>query len=365
MITPMAGRGLAGIAVAAVAAVLLAGAAGSTPASRGHVRVYLLYGEQLVRVTRPGGSPAAVVRQLLRGPTRAEARRGIRTYVPRGTPLRRMTVTDGLATVDVGRRFISRRTRTRPSLLARLSQLVGTVTGVHGATKVQLLIDGEPVSGVFPGVPTESPITFRFLQTPNVGVPVPPSPRLKPPDKHVKQIQQRLIKLGYLLPGAADGRLGPVTEEGILAFQKWEGLDRTGSLNARTESRLAVAAHPVPISLGGAEKRAEVLLGRQVALLIVGNRVVRTIAVSSGKPSTPTPPGNYRVYAKIRRWWSTPFREWLPWAVPFVGGIAFHEYLNVPGYAASHGCVRQAPAVARGTYAFAEVGMPVKVIASS
>ena len=40
--------------------------------------------------------------------------------------------------------------------------------------------------------------------------------------------------------------------------------------------------------------------------------------VSSGKPSTPTPPGNYRVYAKIPRWWSTPFREWLPWALPFV-----------------------------------------------
>jgi peptidoglycan hydrolase-like protein with peptidoglycan-binding domain len=276
-----------------------------------------------------------------------------------------VTVADGLATVDVGRRFISRRTRTRPSLLARLSQLVGTVTGVRGATKVQLLIDGKPVSGVFPGVPTESPITFRFLQTPNVPVPMPPPARLKPPDPHVKQIQLRLIKLGYLLPGAADGRLGPVTEEGILAFQKWEQLDRTGSLNTRTESRLAVAAHPVPISRGGAEKRAEVLLDRQLALLIVGNKVVRTIAVSTGKASTPTPAGNYRVYAKIRRWWSTPFREWLPWAVPFVGGIAFHEYLYVPSYAASHGCVRQEPVVARWTYAFAEVGMPVKVIASS
>jgi hypothetical protein len=56
----------------------------------------------------------------------------------------------------------------------------------------------------------------------------------------------------------------------------------------------------------------------------------RTIAVSTGKPSTPTPPGNYRVDAKIRRWWSTPFREWLPYALPFVGGIAFHEFLDVP-----------------------------------
>jgi lipoprotein-anchoring transpeptidase ErfK/SrfK len=37
----------------------------------------------------------------------------------------------------------------------------------------------------------------------------------------------------------------------------------------------------------------------------------------------------------------------------------------VPPFAASHGCVRQAFAVARWTYAFAFVGMPVKVVAKS
>jgi N-acetylmuramoyl-L-alanine amidase len=107
------------------------------------------------------------------------------------------------------------------------------------------------------------------------------------------------------------------------------------------------------------------LLDRQVALLIDDNKVVRTIAVSTGKASTPTPPGNYRVYAKIRRWWSTPFREWLPWALPFVGGVAFHELQDVPAYPASHACVRQSLTVARWTYNFASVGMPVKVIAMS
>jgi N-acetylmuramoyl-L-alanine amidase len=126
-----------------------------------------------------------------------------------------------------------------------------------------------------------------------------------------------------------------------------------------------MASGPTPISRGRNGKRAEILLDRQVALLIEDNRVIRTIAVSTGKPSTPTPPGDYRVYAKIRRWWSTPFREWLPWAVTFVGGIAFHEFADVPTYPASHGCVRQAVPVARWTYDFAEVGMPVKVIATS
>src|SRR5262249_54948980 len=125
------------------------------------------------------------------------------------------------------------------------------------------------------------------------------------------------------------------------------------------------AWHPASLTRGGAGRRAEILLARQVALLIENDRVVRTIAVSTGKPSTPTPPGNYRVYAKIPRWWSTPFREWLPWALPFVGGIAFHEFPVVPAYPASHGCVRQLYTVSRWTYAFAYVGMPVKVMASS
>jgi hypothetical protein len=64
--------------------------------------------------------------------------------------------------------------------------------------------------------------------------------------------------------------------------------------------------------------------------------------------------------SKIQRWWSTPFREWLPWALPFVGGIAFHELQDVPAYPASHGCVRQSFTVARWTYDFATIGMPVK-----
>jgi lipoprotein-anchoring transpeptidase ErfK/SrfK len=133
-------------------------------------------------------------------------------------------------------------------------------------------------------------------------------------------------------------------------------------LDTRTKAQLPTASHPASVTHTGTPRRIEVLLDRQVALLIKNDEVVSAIAVSTGKPSTPTPPGHYRVYAKIPRWWSTPFREWLPWAVPFVGGIAFHQYLNVPPYAASHGCVRQLPVVARMTYDFAEVGMTVDVI---
>ncbi len=327
------------------------------------VPVYFVQGEQLVRVMRQGGTPEAAVRQLVAGPTAREVRRGFRTYVPAGTKVHRVTVANGLATVDLGARFAAG--RDRYSLLGRFSQVVRTLTGLQGTRRVQLLIDGSTVSGVFPGVPTATPITFRYLRTPNIPVPKPPEERLPAPDRHTKLLQQHLIVLGYLIKGDADGRFGPATQNAILAFQKWERLDRTGARDARTEARLATASRPAPLVRRGPGKRAEILLDRQVALLIRNDQVVRAIAVSTGKPSTPTPPGSYRVYAKIPRWWSTPFREWLPWALPFVGGIAFHEFAVVPPFAASHGCVRQAFAVARWTYAFAYVGMPVKVVSKS
>lgn len=354
-------RGLIGLL--SLAALLAAGGAGASSAAQPRVSVYFLQGEQLAKVSRRGSTPVDAVRSLIAGPTRAEVARGFRTYLPAGTRVHSVTVTGGIATVDLNERFAAG--KDTASLLARLAQLVRTLKGPQGATKVRLLMDGAAAAARFPGVSTGGPISFRDLQTPNVPVPKPPQPRLPSPDPAVRALQQRLIELGYLLSGDDDGRFGPATQNAVLAFQKWERLGRTGLLDAQTKARLVTAQHPLPVIRGVAGKRAEILLDRQVALLINDNNVVRTIAVSSGKPSTPTPPGMYRVYAKIPRWWSTPFREWLPWALPFDGGIAFHEFQEVPTFPASHGCVRQAVSVARWTYNFAIVGMPVRVISKS
>ena len=148
--------------------------------------------------------------------------------------------------MDLNERFASG--RDAGSLLARLSQLVRTLTGVQGARKVQLLLSGKVAAARFPGVSTGAPISFRDLQTPNVPVPKPPQPRLPAPDPAVKVLQQRLIELGYLIPGDDDGRFGPGTQNAVLAFQKWERLRRTGLLDATTKARLAAAKHPVPLS---------------------------------------------------------------------------------------------------------------------
>ena len=106
------------------------------------------------------------------------------------------------------------------------------------------------------------PLTMRYLETPNVPLPKPPTEKRRPPDPDVRNVQARLIELGYLLKGDDDGRAGPTTSEGILASQKYERLTRTGVLNGATREALVSATRPVALTHGGAGKRAEILLGR-------------------------------------------------------------------------------------------------------
>ena len=107
------------------------------------------------------------------------------------------------------------------------------------------------------------------------------------------------------------------------------------------------------------------LLDRQLALLVEGRRVLQTVTVSTGAPGTETPPGSFSIFRKEEQSWSVPFQVWLPWASYFVGGIAFHEYPDVPPYPASHGCVRVPRYDAQFLYSFAPLGTPVRVLATS
>lgn len=353
----------AGAAVVLATVVLLAAGPFGHAAAGPTVKVWFLQGEQVIAVDRAGATAEDAIRAVLAGPTPAEVRRGLRTYIPAGTPLRSVTVANGVATVDLGIRFVQG--RDAQSLLARLSQVVHTATGPEGATKVRLLVKGGTPLGMFPGASVAGPITVEYLETPNVPTPKPPTPSPVPVVAGVRAAQERLTELGYLLPRDVDGKPGPATQVAVLAFQKWEGLERDGEIGPQTLRRLATASRPTSVTQGPGGRRTEVLLDRQLTLAIEDNRVVRALHISSGAPATPTPPGTYKVYAKIARWWSVPFREWLLWALPFDGGIAFHEFAEVPPYAASHGCVRQSYTTAKWLYDFGSVGMPVRVIASS
>jgi len=178
----------------------------------------------------------------------------------------------------------------------------------------------------------------------------------------VQALNERLSELGYLPAAAAGSTFGDATFHGVVAFQKWEGLARDGIVGRATSGALDGATRPRPLTRGGAGRRIEVLFGRQVALLIRGDQVRRTIAVSTGAPGYRTPAGSFRVFRKEIRSWSYPYQVWLPYASYFHGGVAFHGYEPVPVYPASHGCVRVPMPFMRELYRFARMGARVRVI---
>ena len=83
-------------------------------------------------------------------------------------------------------------------------------------------------------------------------------------------------------------------------------------------------------------KHVEVDLSRQVLALMRGSRAERIYGVSSGKASTPTVLGRFRVYSKTI---GTNAKGMVD-ASYFIGGYAIHGYFEVPTFPASHGCVR-------------------------
>lgn len=136
--------------------------------------------------------------------------------------------------------------------------------------------------------------------------------------------------------------------------------------------------------------RIVVDLRRQVAQFYRGGHVIGVAAIASGKEGRNTPPGQYRITEKdpdhvsSKYGWiedsagnvvnddatpSTPVPPGcryvpapMPWFMRLTrDGVGMHEgYL--PGYPASHGCIRMDRGVVRKFYENAYVGMPVQVV---
>ncbi len=159
--------------------------------------------------------------------------------------------------------------------------------------------------------------------------------------------------MGYIAPENIDGIDGDATRFGLVAFQAWEGLDRDGTSGPTTIARLRTAEAPRPETTT-TRRRIEVYRDKGVALLLEGDRLSRVIHISSGAQGYTTPSGQFAVGRKELNSWSCKFTTWLPYASYFVGGIAFHQYPDVPAYPASHGCVRVPYTEAPMLYEFAQ-----------
>jgi peptidoglycan hydrolase-like protein with peptidoglycan-binding domain len=161
-------------------------------------------------------------------------------------------------------------------------------------------------------------------------------------------VQHRLEELGFR-PGSVDGHYGDATYAAVMAFQKHEGLDpdgHTGPITIAALQQGLLGAGP----RGGPTPRIEIDIARQIAFVVAADGTTKIINVSSGNGErythpeggtrvAETPRGNFTVRSRIDGVRVAPLGN-LYRPLYFKGGFAIHGSSNVPGYPASHGCVR-------------------------
>lgn len=117
-------------------------------------------------------------------------------------------------------------------------------------------------------------------------------------------------------------------------------------------------------------KRINVNLAKQELSYYLGDVRMGTYTVSTGKSSTPTPRGTFKIGNKSKRAWSKAFGLWMPYWMGMAGErFGFHELPEWPGgrkeganhlgRPVSHGCIRLGVGPAEKLYKWAEVGTTV------
>ena len=168
-------------------------------------------------------------------------------------------------------------------------------------------------------------------------------------------IQLRLEQLGFWT-GAHDGKYTFPTTQAVMAFQKYIGLKRTGKVDTTTAAYLKSIGER---SRGSSNTGTlvEVDKTKQLAFIVQDGKTVWTFNTSTGsgipyeavnkkdptkieKGDAITPNGLFRVNReRPDGWWDGDLGQ-IYRPKYFKGGIAIHGMTSVPGYPASHGCVR-------------------------
>jgi hypothetical protein len=163
----------------------------------------------------------------------------------------------------------------------------------------------------------------------------------------VADVQNRLVAMGYWLPGV-NGVFDANMQQAVWAFQKANGLPRSGSVDGPTQAAFRTASRPRPRSTSGS--MIEIDKARQI-LMVVSNGAVRYVFNTSTGSDNPytldgvrysahTPEGIFSVIREVDGpdhgplgvLWRPKYFTW--------SGIAVHGYTSVPPYPASHGCTR-------------------------
>lgn len=167
----------------------------------------------------------------------------------------------------------------------------------------------------------------------------------------VAVLQARLNELGFRTDDEP-GSFGEGTWSAVMAFQKFESLERTASMDAPTWSRLWAPTGLLPPPRPATGIEVEVDVERQVVIVLNAERPqqVTILNTSTGGEYTYynedgsedyawTPPGRYEGYRRYDGNEVAPLGT-LYRPIYYYRGWAVHGSPSVPAYPASHGCVR-------------------------
>ena len=153
----------------------------------------------------------------------------------------------------------------------------------------------------------------------------------------VSDLARQLAALHYAVPSFSP-TFGNDFQESVWAFQKVQGLERTGAVDAAFWSSSPTRGSRRPAT--GPANHIEVDKTRQVLYLVRNGKIALISPVATaGIAGYYTPEGRFAIYRKVTGWDHSPLGVlWNP--MYFVGGYAIHGGDPVPPYPASHGCVR-------------------------
>ena len=183
-----------------------------------------------------------------------------------------------------------------------------------------------------------------------------------------REAESILSNLGYWIT-KVDGTSDDSTRQGIIAFQKVNGLKRTGVLDDKVLQAMRSASRPLPKHTGSAH--IEIDISRQVIFLVDdAGQVTKVLSTSTGSgekyfsegkwQTAYTPRGTFKIQRQIRGTRKAALGE-LYNPSYFNGGIAIHGSNSIPVKAASHGCARIPRFADKQFVDMVSVGMPVYV----
>ncbi|HEX6700202.1 MAG TPA: L,D-transpeptidase family protein [Gaiellaceae bacterium] len=153
----------------------------------------------------------------------------------------------------------------------------------------------------------------------------------------VARLVSTLASLHYAVRRSTS--FGAELVDSLYAFQKVQGLPRTGVADAATWRALARPRLARPRYTSPAD-HLEVDKEHQVLYVVRGGELALIVPVSTaGIPGYFTPVGRFAIYRKVVGFDASPLGTLFD-PMYFTGGYAVHGNPSVPPYPASHGCVR-------------------------